>query len=1069
VGKGGSRLGRALSRGLLATLLQGLIIVSLLLPYSLPVASAQPSSTVGTIQPARYPLLFGSSGNIEIDIPKPGIAVRIEIPREFLKLGGVQISENDTSFVTSNIRNDYYYYNLVDESRHYDYNWRDNATDGPCFKPDFSYYDLNAPYCLEIWNFLNYPNFTQPQYNTTVTSPATFDYNDTVGVDYCESNATYTNANKFVFGCFSAPKFVLLHNLASPTLAGLYNFTLSVANRTNIFGRPDFVHAWSTTLFVPVSAAYNAGYIAGNVCDAGSVAMGLSCNSVTGPIRGKGVVYALSSGKIVARAYLNQSLCQASGANCGRFNLTGLAPGNYQIEGSAGVDRGVAYSLTICCSGGPPSPPSTIYVPPNGHPGATTLPLRRSPLVCGTISYQSSGGGGINSLSGNTALMAAGYARPGFNLNVTVEGSDSNGHTFRFEGVSSNTPSDTFNLTTGVGVKYVGTDPYGTEFAGLPAPEDSGSGGYSLTVNVWVSGYVQQGGFSVVQLLQSPGTGTPSCSPPNQPTVSIIMRAGGLISGTLVFQTSDQTPEPPFNATAAILGIGTNQSLFGGNVVIQAYDQFGILRGLTVINGTLPDGQAGYASCGYSDTCATVPFTIVGFSEYYNHSLSGIWDEHDYGLPIGTYTLSVSVRGYEQTQTDPASVSITSGGSNTVTVHMTRGGAFEVTVSSFDNRFGTRAPQACLPWRFVDSTIPVRARVYFFGPGGTVGYVEVLMLTKQNLTLTGVLSFGFCTFQVIFAGQNWHLQQIWFYGDVPSYVTNATYNIQAFTLGYVEQFPSGISTTNLLVGFSQNALTLFVGNEIDETVPIFSDPLSLSNTPEADYAIGETFSGPLFGAEMTNMTAHVPSLNFTIFGFGGMQLSDKTECHTTEFSTSNSSLTQALDMCGQGHFFYIGTDGTLYYDYGLDMGNYTAQVPEFGFNFHFLDVTPSPTISFTDLFLQLGTVLQAIQMATVMQGPGAAVLGWTDPPFDAARLSWAQVQATSPTFTRSVSTADGNYTGVDALFLPAGVYNFTFSDVPNTPGVGYQTSPPIILTIGWGNSYSLVPGQPLCPTGAISC
>ena len=319
----------------------------------LPIARAQPSSSVGTVAPSTYPLLFGSSGNVEIDIPKPGIAVRIEIPRDFLQTGDFSLQENDTHLITSNIRNDYYYYNLVDESKHWTYDWKGtNSTgephpsDGPCFKPNFSYYDSNAPYCLEIWNYLNYPVFKQP--NTTV--------------NYCAlKNQSY------VFNCFTPPKFVLLHGLSSPRLAGLYNFTLFIANRTNTLGYPDFVHAWNTTLFVPASMAYNAGFLTGNVCDAGTgqaFVPGLNCN---GPIRGKGIVYAMqcpasgsctvSTARIVARAYVDQTLCKL-GVNCGRFNLTGLAPGSYLIEGSAGVDNGLAFSLTQY---GYPAP-TVVYV-----------------------------------------------------------------------------------------------------------------------------------------------------------------------------------------------------------------------------------------------------------------------------------------------------------------------------------------------------------------------------------------------------------------------------------------------------------------------------------------------------------------------------------------------------------------------------------------------------------------------------------------------------------------------------------------------------------------------------------
>ncbi|HUK28402.1 MAG TPA: hypothetical protein VLV31_08260, partial [Candidatus Acidoferrales bacterium] len=304
MGKGASGQCRCWSRILLASLLEAVILLSTVLvntPSILPTARAQPSSSVGSILPAKYPLLFGSNGNIEIDIPKPGIAVRIEIPREFLQNLGALGSwplENDTRFVTSNIRNDYYYYNLVDESKHWTYDWHDNASDGPCFKPNFSYYDSNAPYCLEIWNYLTSPLQYSPTsvtpilkqpdrtilcplgaipYDSATPCPSnyfdhtlfpdhTFNYTYLVGVDYCQS----PNVDKYVFECFnpssSAPKFVLLHNLISPTLAGVYNFTLSVTNRTNWLGYPDFVHAWNTTLQVPVSMAYNAGYIAGNIC-----------------------------------------------------------------------------------------------------------------------------------------------------------------------------------------------------------------------------------------------------------------------------------------------------------------------------------------------------------------------------------------------------------------------------------------------------------------------------------------------------------------------------------------------------------------------------------------------------------------------------------------------------------------------------------------------------------------------------------------------------------------------------------------------------------------------------------
>ena len=183
-----------------------------------------------------------------------------------------------------------------------------------------------------------------------------------------------------------------------------------------------------------------------------------------------------------------------------------------------------------------------------------------------------------------------------------------------------------------------------------------------------------------------------------------------------------------------------------------------------------------------------------------------------------------------------------------------------------------------------------------------------------------------------------------------------------------------------------------------------------------------------------------------------MELGNTTLCKTDVY------LRGSIPLCGQGHFYYVGPDGTRYLDYGQDVGTYTTQVPEFGFTTHFLQVLASPVIQFTDLLLQIGVVLQAIQMARVTQGAGAVVAGHTDVPFDVAPLTWTQVQALNSTYSRSTPTLDGNYTGVDALFVPGGVYNVTFSDVQ------YQAQTTTV-TLQWGGSYALTPAKPLCPIG----
>ena len=449
-------------------------------------------------------------------------------------------------------------------------------------------------------------------------------------------------------------------------------------------------------------------------------------------------------------------------------------------------------------------------------------------------------------------------------------------------------------------------------------------------------------------------------------------------------------------------------------------------------------------------------FYITGFSEYYNHSLSGVWHSyapeygHDHGLPDGTYSLQVFVRGYELTSS-PTSITILGGGNQTVTLLMTRGGAFQVTVGSSDNRFGTRAVQARLPWRFLNSSIPVSARVYFYA-GGTVGYVDRVM---QVGVPNGVSTF---TFTVLFAGQNWSLREIWFYGLFPTHITNNTYTISAYTLGYVSQIQggTGISLQNDLVGFAQGFLTLFYANEVDITVPVFNTLQTLNSITEYDHVIGQVFSGGLSGAEMSNLSADkkpVPTLQLNLFGFGAMQLSNLTECRTNVFLSGNMSL------CGQGHFFYVDPTGTRYFDYGLDIGNYTAALPEFGFLAHYFQVLALPAANFNDLFLAVGVFLKVIQMGRLYV-TNSGVQGWTFGVVNpTSPLSWAQVQALNSTYSRSISTADGNYGGVGTLFLPGGIYNVTFSDQQ------YQSQIIVGFQVGWGSSYS-VATPPLCPIGS---
>jgi hypothetical protein len=169
---------------------------------------------------------------------------------------------------------------------------------------------------------------------------------------------------------------------------------------------------------------------------------------------------------------------------------------------------------------------------------------------------------------------------------------------------------------------------------------------------------------------------------------------------------------------------------------------------------------------------------------------------------------------------------------------------------------------------------------------------------------------------------------------------------------------------------------------------------------------------------------------------------------------------------GQGHFFYVNTDGARNFDYGLDNTSYTVQVPEFGFNRHFMQPVPPETITFNGLFLQAGAIMNEFAMGRVITPP--LVYGWTssaaqsDFIFSVCRdcipLSWVQVAGSNGTYQRAVSTLDGHFDGVGALNLPQGNYTITYS-------VAFYQTQTESVQVQWGGDSRSPLLVPLCPIG----
>ncbi|MEM2123027.1 MAG: hypothetical protein QXE79_05275, partial [Candidatus Bathyarchaeia archaeon] len=382
-------------------------------------------------------------------------------------------------------------------------------------------------------------------------------------------------------------------------------------------------------------------------------------------------------------------------------------------------------------------------------------------------------------------------------------------------------------------------------------------------------------------------------------TVSISLHYGAVVSGRIILTNGiTGTPETPREAEKSAFKTESGRS-FGGHILIELYNREGVLKGLTIINGTYANGTTRYADQ------STVRFWILGFSELHNQSYSGTWVEGsypgpspwDYGLEAGAYYVRVWIRGYLQKEIPV--VTLSEMGNSTVTVWMKRGGALDVTVYSYHSKPGTRLIQAPTPWRFLELCPPPRLRIYIYDETGVeIGYSEkILRLGEPGVTETSV--------KLNFTGHNWHLSEMIYLGHLPIAIDQGNYRIEGYTYGYVQT-----TQVNVYIPISQTvsvAFPLIIGCGIYGYTPLMADNLFVSLTENVTARVEALLEGSLKGVNVTKAVKDEPGLQFHIYGF-----------------------------YGRGHFFYVDPDGVLWKDYGLDTGNYSVYVPEFGYDRRFM-------------------------------------------------------------------------------------------------------------------------------------
>ena len=667
---------------------------------------------------------------------------------------------------------------------------------------------------------------------------------------------------------FVSRQIVRFKNMIAPNLAGVYNVTIYVATTLTPMRKPIFPDKPTEIRPILVCQSRDWSTVTGYLKD-----MLVPPNGIT--IIAKGVVYAFNNDtqRREARALLNETT--------GFFNLTGLRPGKYYVEASAGYfpTTGYAYVLTRY---------PIMRILSLSQNETLDIPVERGARISGSIRYQDPMNKDIRSLTGNPWLTSLGYTARGI-LNWTLEAYDSKGKLVAKDFANTtDLTSDPFLLIIGRGRKYVGADPVGTVYCGIEIE--------SYTLFAYVFAYVQKQVLPSPVLVVSHGQDVPN--------VQVLMTMGAVISGTIRF-IRPKLPvlvlETPRQTEFRVCGT-TGGNLFGGHVLVEGYriwNKVSSLEGIFVRNGTLISGVTAYADQN------TIRFHILGFNEYYNRSYSGKWIEKEYGLDPGTYNVKVYVRGYRQATN--WNVTLGTGQNGTLTVDMEGGGAIKTMMVSGLAWPCTTRIQMLAQWLFFYATVPYRARVYHYDEGGlSYGYAEKILAPGQM----GVSNVSAVT---TFAGMNYDLAEVIFWGATPTVITPHTYEVKAFTYGYIQsneakvyvEYYCASARATMLVGCAMSATGVLLRSGIFYK-------LVENVTFRAEVLAG---GGRLVGSEFGNASAPYSNIRISCRGFGG-----------------------------RGHFFFVTPDGVRYHDYGFGKDVYTIFIRRFGYLYRFEQVSYSANL-----------------------------------------------------------------------------------------------------------------------------